>query len=303
MTEQHERGRKHPDGSNWGRWGEQDERGALNLIDAESVRRAAQLVRTGHVFQLGMSVQSDGVPRYPSRPPTLHLMIRDGADYVAGAVAPGGVGTADEYIGLSTHGTTHIDALSHLWYDGAMYNGVSPSEVRSSGAARNSIDKIGPIVARGVLLDVAAAKGVARLDPGYAITSEDLESCISAQQSDVGSGDVLLVRTGWLTQFAEDQAVYLGPQPGLSASVVPWIVQRDVAVVGADNTAVECFPDPDGANVPLHQRLLRDYGVHLIELLDLEALAAAKAWEFLFVAAPLRIKRGVGSPLNPVAIT
>ncbi len=289
--------------SNWGRWGEDDQRGALNLIGSEQIRRAVQLVKDGRVFQLGMSIQSDGVPRYPSRPPALHLMIRDGGDYVAGAVAPDNVGTADEYVGFSTHGTTHIDALSHLWYDDAMYNGAHPSEVRSSGAARNSIDKIGPIVARGVLLDVAGAAGVERLPPGHGIDVDELDRCAEQQGATVESGDVVLVRTGWLTQFAIDPDVYYGPQPGLSASTVQWLVERDVAVVGADNTAVEQFPDPAGRNVPLHQQLLRDYGVHLIELLDLEELAAAKAYEFLFIAAPLRIKRGVGSPLNPVAVT
>jgi kynurenine formamidase len=105
-----------------------------------------------------------------------------------------------------------------------------------------------------------------------------------------------------VTQFAADPTVYNESQPGLSVSTVPWLVQRDVAAVGADNVAVECMPDPGGKNVPLHQRLLRDYGVHMLELLDLEELAAARAWEFLFVASPLRIKRGVGSPLNPVAV-
>jgi kynurenine formamidase len=288
--------------SNWGRWGDEDERGALNLIGPDQVRGAAGLVRSGRVFQLGLSIQAAGVPRYPPRPPAVHLMIRHGGDYLAGAVQPESVGTADDYLALATHGTTHIDALSHLWYDGAMYNGVHPREVRGSGAARNGIDKIGPIVTRGVLLDVAGAAGVERLAPGHAIGVDELEDCVARQGVDVGAGDVLLVRTGWLTQYAVDPEVYNGPQPGLSVRTVPWLVERDVAVVGADNMAVECSPDPDGGHVPLHQRLLRDYGVHLIELLDLEELAAARAWEFLFVAAPLRIKRGVGSPLNPVAI-
>jgi kynurenine formamidase len=230
-------------------------------------------------------------------------MTRHGGDYLAGAIARDNVGTADDYIGLATHGTTHIDALSHLWYDDALYNGVHPREVRGSGAARNGIDKIGPIVARGVLLDVAGAAGVDRLAGGQAIGVTELEDCLRRQRIDVGAGDVVLVRTGWVTQFAVDATVYNSSQPGLSVSTVPWLVERDVAAVGADNLAVECMPDPGGANVPLHQRLLRDYGVHLLELLDLEELAAAQAWEFLFVASPLRIKRGVGSPLNPVAVT
>src|SRR6202008_972562 len=136
--------------------------------------------------------------------------------------------------------------------------------------------------------------GVDRLLPGHAISPDELDACAKAQGCSPGPGDVLLVRTGWVTQFAIDSEVYFGPQPGLDATTVPWLVERDLAAVGADNVAVERFPDAGGANVPLHKRLLRDYGVHLIELLDLEELAAARIWEFLFVAAPLRIKRGVG---------
>jgi hypothetical protein len=228
--------------SNWGRWGDGDERGALNLIGPEQVRRAAGLVRDGRTFQLGMSIQADGVPRIQTRPAALHLMIRHGGDYLAGAVQPGNVGTADEYLALSTHGTTHIDALSHLWYDDKMYNGAHPREVRSSGAARNSIDKIGPIVTRGVLLDIAGASGVARLPAGHPITVDELDHCLAVQQVEAGEGDFILVRTGWLTQYAEDPEVYYSSQPGLSASTVPWFVDRDVAGHRSGQPRCRVFP-------------------------------------------------------------
>jgi kynurenine formamidase len=232
----------------------------------------------------------------------MHLMARDGGDYAAGAIAPDDVGVADDYLTLATHGTTHVDALSHIWYGGSLYNGFSSNEVRSSGAARNGIDKIPPIVGRGVLLDVAALHGREHLESGHAIEPDELDACARRQNLAVGAGDIVLVRTGWFLVFASDREIYEGPQPGLSRTTVPWFVDRDIAAVGADNYAVEVFPDPDGRNVPVHLSLIRDYGVHLLELLVLEELAAASVSEFLFVAAPLRIKRGVGSPLNPLAI-
>jgi kynurenine formamidase len=289
--------------SNWGRWGEDDERGTLNLVTPDVVHAAAGLVRTGRVFELGQSIQESGVPVEPRRPGLLHLMRRDGGDYAAGAIAPDDIGTADDYLGIATHGTTHVDALCHLWYGGAMYNGFSPNEVRSSGAGRNGIDKTGPIVTRGVLLDVAALHGVAHLPAGHGIGPDELDAAVARAGVEPRPGDALLVRTGWLAVHAQDPALYHARQPGVAASAVPWIAERDPAALGADNLAVEQFPAVDGSNVPVHRALLRDYGIHLIELLDLEELAAAGVAEFLFVAAPLRIKRGAGSPLNPLAIT
>jgi len=288
--------------SNWGRWGPDDERGALNLLTPDTVVDAARLVRDGRVFALGLPVQPRGVPMTPHRPAIVHLMARDGGDYAAGAVAPDDIGTADDYLALPVHGTTHVDALCHLWYGGQLYNGYSPTEVRSSGASKLGIDKIPPIVARGVLLDVAGLHGVDHLEAGHPIGPDELDAAAAAQDVEVRPGDVLLVRTGWLKVFDSDPDLYHRLQPGITIDAVPWIVARDVVAVGSDNSAVERFPAPSG-NVPVHRRLLRDYGVHLMELMMLDALAAAGAHEFLFVASPLRITRGAGSPLNPIAIT
>lgn len=288
--------------SNWGRWGPDDERGALNLVGPAERVRAAGLVREGRVFALGLPIRPGIGPTASHRPGVVHLMARDGGDYAAGAVAPDDVGTADDYLALPVHGTTHIDALCHLWYGGQLYNGHPSSAVRSSGAERNGIDKVEPLITRGVLLDVAGAQGVDHLTPDYGIGPEDLAACERRQGVEVGPGDVVLVRTGWVDTFAGDAAEFNRQQPGITIEAVPWLVARDVAAVGADNGAVERLPDPGGENAPVHRSLLRDYGVYLIELLALTELAAAAVWEFMFVAAPLRISRGTGSPLNPVAI-
>jgi kynurenine formamidase len=284
--------------NNWGRWGSEDERGALNLLEPDLVREAAALVRTGKVYALGLSIQPRGVPLAKDRQPALHFMAVDGGDFAAGARTRDGVGFADDYIIMATHGSTHIDALSHVWSNNLMYNGVSSNQVRSSGASRNGIDKIPPIVGRGVLLDVAAI----RQGDSRSITIDDLEECERIQDVKVGAGDIVLVRTGWLQTFFTDAERAQSENPGLATETAGWFAERDVVVVGADNLAVEKYPETGMEMLPFHVRLIRDFGIHLMELLDLEELAKDGVAKFLFVGSPLRIRRGVGSPLNPVAI-
>jgi len=288
---------------NWGKWGAEDQLGALNYVAPELVVKAATLVRRGQIYSLALPIRRSGVPLEPSRNPAMHLMKLDGGDYAAGAKPPGGVRAADDYLFISCHGTTHIDALSHVWTGEEMYNGFPGSAVRSSGAHRLAMDNVRGIVARGVLLDVAAHMGVAHLDGGYAITDRDLAATARGQAVAVGRGDVVLVHTGWPAMFARDPDAYHRSQPGVGLAGGRWLIDREVAAVGADNIAVEVHPAEDGTSVvPLHVALIRNHGVYLIELLDLEALARDRVFEFLFVAAPLRIVGGVGSPLNPLAI-
>lgn len=288
---------------NWGRWGTDDQLGALNHVRPEDVARAAGLVRRGRVYSLALPIRRSGIPYERSRNPALHLMKVDGGDYAAGAQPPGGVRAADDYLVIACHGTTHIDALSHVWIGEEMYNGFPGAMVRSSGAHKLAIDNVRGIVTRGVLLDAAAFKGVPHLPGGYAIDGDELEACAKAQGVGVGRGDVLLVRTGWHTVFAGDPETYHRSQPGLGVTAARWLVEREVVAVGADNVAVEVDPAEDGRSVvPLHVELIRNHGVYLLELLDLEDLARDRVFEFLFIAAPLRIVGGVGSPLNPLAV-
>jgi kynurenine formamidase len=287
--------------NNWGRWGASDELGALNLIREHDVRKACRRVERGAVYSLGIAIQESS-PRYVSRAAPLHLMRVDGGDYAAGAIAPGDVGIADDYVMMATHESTHIDALSHVWVEGKLYNGYASNEVRSSGAARDSIDKIPAIVGRGVLLDVAGWVGTSQLSCDFAIDYDTLEACAQAERLEVRPGDVVLIRTGWLEMFRRNEAVSGGDQPGLTTDAVRWFVERDVAAVGADNERVERVPDPAGLNIPVHVELLRNYGVHLMELMQLEQLAEDRVYEFLFVACPLKIRRAVGSPIAPIAI-
>jgi kynurenine formamidase len=284
----------------WGRWGSEDERGALNFAGREQAKRAASLVRTGQVIGLSQPLSAK-TPVPGHRAPMQHFMGRDGGDYAAGAKRPGGFQFAEDTLVLPLHCGTHIDALCHAWHDDQLYNGFPSDAIRSTtGAARCAIDKLGPIVARGVLLDLCALAG-APLPLGEAVTRDMLEAAQARVRVSVQTGDVVLLRTGWLETMLASANYYDG-EPGLDLDAARWLAERGVAAVGADNFAIEAIPFPAGQVFPVHQCLLREYGVPLIEGLALAPLAQAAASEFLFIATPLPIAGGTASPLAPVAV-
>lgn len=287
----------------WGRWGPDDELGALNLLGPADVRRGLAAVRDGTVVPLAAPIVSGRGFGVTGRPDPAHYMLRDGGDYAAGLPERAGFGFADDVITLPAHGVTHVDALAHIWRDGQMYNGFPSTAVTSRGARHLGVDKMRPVVARGVLAD--CAPGGDR-DPGERIHAEELDRVLASTGAGLEPGDVLLVRTGWLAAFGAGRANTTA-WPGLDRDCGPWLADRDVVLVGADNVGVEAFPsgDPD-CQVPLHVDLLRGHGAYLAELMDLDALAAslaaAQRAEFLFVLAPLPFAGAVGSPVAPVAV-
>jgi kynurenine formamidase len=282
---------------NWNRWGSEDERGALNHIDATAVKRAASLVETGQVISLAQPL-SPRTPFPPHRAGVQHFMGRSGGDYAAGARRPGGFQFAEDTLLMPAHIGTHIDALCHAWYDDKLYNGFPGAGTRgTTGASRCGIDKMGPIVTRGLLLDIAAMHGQS-LPNGTAIGVADLEQASRAAGSEPAKGDVVLIRTGW----AERQAVGFDSEPGIDLAAALWLAEREVAVVGADNFAVEVLPFATGTVFPVHQRLIRDFGIPLLEGLVLQPLAETGRHSFLFAASPLPVVGGTGSPISPMAI-
>jgi kynurenine formamidase len=230
-----------------------------------------------------------------------------GADYVAGAVQPAGRGIADDGLIISPHGTvTHIDALCHFWAGEQLYNGHPQSTVRGYGARRCGVEKLGPVVGRGILLDVPRCTGRGRLEPDERIGVADLQRCMREQDLEVEAGDIVLVRTGWATVYEDDPGLYAQAQPGLSPEAADWLADRDAALVGADNAAVGPLAGGTGLHVPLeediHLLFLWRRGVPLLEMLQLEELSRCRPGPFLFVTVPLPIRGGTGSPVNPVAI-
>jgi kynurenine formamidase len=284
---------------NWRRWGEDDERGALNHIDADTTRRAAGLVATGQVINLAQPL-SPRTPFPPHRAGMQHFMGRSGADYAAGARRPGGFQFAEDTLLMPAHIGTHIDALCHAWYDDQLYNGFPGAGTRgTTGAVRCGIDKMGPIVTRGLLLDVTAVRGGIVPD-GDAIGVDDLARASAAAGSEPGKGDVVLIRTGWAERDAA--TISFDAEPGLDLAAALWLAERDVAVVGADNFAIEVLPFVAGTVFPVHQRLIRDFGIPLLEGLLLKQLADTGRHAFLFAASPLPVSGGTGSPISPMAI-
>ncbi|MGV0818178.1 cyclase family protein [Martelella sp. AMO21009] len=283
----------------WGKWGADDEIGALNLIGADEVQKAAHLVRQGRVFSLAQEI-SGAMPIPAHRPGVTHLLGRDGGDYAAGARRPGGFQFAEDTVVMPLHTGTHIDALCHCWYDDELFNGFPGNGVRSKGAEKLGIHTMPPIVTRGVLIDLVPVFG-GLLPDGESIGVDMLRTALERTGTELRRGDAVLFRTGW-QESLEGRKPDFGAEPGIDLEAAMVLVEAGAAIVGADNYAVEVLPFAPGTVFPVHQRLIRDFGIPLLEGLVLKELAEARASEFLFVAAPLPVKGGTGSPLTPVAV-
>lgn len=292
---------------NWGRWGDDDEAGALNYITESHRRAAAASVTIGRTVSCARELPVR--PSVENPYPALHMMTRGGDD----CVIPGlGMESTADFVGVAFHGmaTSHIDALCHVLVDGKMYNGFPAASVKSTGAVHNSIMSARDgIVGRGVLLDIPALTGADFLEPGAPIMVEDLESAEARQGVDVGEGDILLIGTG-----RDRRRDTMGPWhplseglAGLHPECIPWLHERRIAVLGCDGIS-DVLPGrhPDGWVMPIHQCVIVAMGVHLLDNLRLDRLADACAedqqWTFLFTIAPLRVEGGTGSPANPIAV-
>ena len=304
--------------TNWGKWGAEDQIGTLNYITPEVTVQAAAAVESGQVYSLAIPLED----YQPARGPRLqHLMLStaQGTDS-----RPHWIG---DTLSLPTHGTTHWDGLGHVFGEGRLYNGHdAQTNLTSAGALKNGIHLAAEnLVSRGVLLDVARFKQVERLDPGYVITAEDLQQTARQQNLMLRPGDVVLVRTGWLGQFFEEGAEpfwsfswmedQIRDEPGIGWGVSQWLKEIEAAAVAVDNLSVEAVPTEAGAGEkighpefewPVHYELIRNQGMMLGALFQLDELAAACArdgkYDFLFVGSPYRLTHGTGSPVNPLAI-
>jgi kynurenine formamidase len=300
----------------WGRWGDDDELGALNLVTPERVAAAAALVRKGKVISLATPIVDGGQVRpIPTRFRPVHTMTRSGGD-VAAAYQAGRQGFlfTDDMIVMPLQTGSHWDALSHVFCDGRMYNGRGTADVPATGAARNGITVAANRMAgRGVLLDVPALTGRPWLEIGESVEAEDLQACCERQGVTIGPGDFVLVRTGrigaakasgeWGPEFSG------GPGSGLGFSTIEYLCERDIAALATDTFSVEILPSQtieEAERSPLHVIMVQGAGVHLGELWDLEELAADCAddgvYEFLLVAAPMAVEGAVGAPVNPQAV-
>jgi len=283
--------------SNWGRWGKEDELGALNLITPSKRKQTATLVKEGLTISLAHNTIKT---KEEDSPPFEHRMVETGANSQ--------VSSADVY-SVQYHGytQTHLDALCHLFYEGKMYNGFSQREVGEKGAARLSVIHVkNGIFTRGVLVDLPNLFGVPYLKGPKPVYAEDLESWEKKSGVKIGSGDAVLIRTGrWARRAAEGSWDIGTNSAGLHASCLPWLKERDIAVLGSD-LATDVMPSGiNGVAMPVHQVAIVAMGVPILDNCDLEELsktaARLKRWEFQLTVAPLAVEGGTGSPVNPIA--
>jgi kynurenine formamidase len=286
----------------WGAWGERSERGAVNEITPERVLQAARLVRTGETVSLAQPLSTQEQIDVPT-PADHHMTLlpEEGS---------GSLRFAKDYVGLDYHNEnhSHIDAFSHVAFEGHFFGGEPAEVVTEQGAEAGSIELLkNGLIGRGVLLDIPRARSVLWLEPGESVVTEDLWRAERDQELQLEAGDVLLVRTGHARRRAE-----LPPwdstkaKPGLHPNAARFLAERRIAALGSDGNNDTAPSACDGVDFPIHVLALNAMGVYLFDYLQLEELAAAceraGRWEFLFVAAPLRIRRGTGSPLNPIAV-
>ena len=280
------------------KWGAADERGSANHMGPASVLRARELIRTGEVIELAHVLSSD-MPLFGTRRFDLHTKRttmnpqsnRRGSNEEIVIAEIGQVGT-------------QFDGFAHQTHEDLGYNCIPSSESATrSGFTRLGIDKVGMLMTRGVLLDVAGLKGVAILPDNYEITVADLEAALSRQNLKLAPGDAVLIHTGWGTLWAKDNARYIKSCPGLGIAAAEWLARQDPMLLGSDNWPVEVAPNPDPElSLPVHQVALVVNGIHLLENMKLDELAAKGVNEFAFVIQPLKLKGGTGSTVSPAAI-
>jgi kynurenine formamidase len=292
--------------SNWGRWGSTDQRGTLNLITADKMKQAAQLVKTG----ISVSLAELQIPNEPDRVytgepyrMTMHLQEWEKASKEDFSSPPA------EDLAISAHGgRSHIDSPAHMFYKGQGYNGLTTHDITEKGALKASVEQMRHgIVTRGVLVDLPQLKGVPYLNPDVVVGVADLENWEKRAHVTLSAGDALFVRTGqWARRKATGDQNSRG-SAGFDPSIIPWLKKRDVAVLGSESASLEASPSQHNLGpLPVHWFATAFLGIPVIDYLDLDELSEVAAqqrrWEFLVTIAPLPIRGGTGSPVNPIAV-
>jgi kynurenine formamidase len=303
--------------TNWGRWGPDDEVGSLNYLTSEEVMRGIRSVKQGKVITLGMAIgNKGGDPVWPGRSPAMRLMTQDKSYYVSGKLTPmaGGLEYSDDFVAMYLQGSTQYDALGHTWYDDKIWNGYD-AMTTAGGMEKDSVYPIAQhgVVGRGILLDAARARGVDAMDKGEVLNLPDLLDIAKKQSVSIEKHDILIIRTGFLSRFFKDGAAkfYEGAfvEPGLNYSkeLVNWFHEMEIPALCTDTIANETTVHKEtGIALPLHAALMRNLGVALNEICDLEELGQSCAedgqYTFLYTAAPVKFKYATGAPANPVVI-
>ena len=279
------------------KWGPDDERGAANHMGPETVLKAARLIRTGRVIELGQVLNGS----MPLGARHFDLYMKPTGPNV-GSNRRG----SNEELVVAEMGQvgTQFDGFTHQTIGDSLYNCFDMNETMTrTGFTRLGVENVGTLMTRGVLIDVAALKGVDMLPDRYEITVDDLQQALDRQDVALEPGDAVLIHTGWGVLWDTDAERFMATNPGIGVAAAQWLVEQDPMLLGADNQPVEVSPNPDPElSLPIHQIMLAVHGIHLVERMRLNELAAAGVYEFAFVVQPLKIEGATGSTVVPVAI-
>ena len=280
------------------KWGAGDERGSGNHMKPESVLRGVRLIRTGEVIELGQILHGS-IPVFGTRRFDMHIKRTF-------MNVPSNRRGSNEEIVITELGQvgTQLDGFTHQTIGDSLYNCFKVDAIATrTGFTKLGIEKVGALITRGVLIDVAALKGVDILPDTYEITVQDLQQALQRQGMTLQPGDAVILHTGWGKLWGTDNARYVKTCPGIGVAAAEWLARQDPMLVGADNWPVEVAPNPDPEiSLPVHQIMLVVNGIHILENLKLDEIVAKRAWEFAFVMQPLKIRGGTGSTVAPIAI-
>jgi kynurenine formamidase len=280
------------------KWGADDTRGSANHMKPESVLKAVRLIKTGEVIEIGQ-VLNGSMPFFGTRRFDVHAkrtFMNDGSNRRG----------SNEELVVAEMGQvgTQFDGFAHQTHEDSLYNCLKLDDIATrSGFTKLGIEKVGSLITRGVLVDVAALKGVEMLPDSYEITAADLQQALERQKLMLQPGDAVLIHTGWSRLWAKDNARYVTSCPGIGLAAAAWLAKQDPMLVGADNWPVEVAPNPDTQlSLPVHQFMLVVNGIHLLENMKLDELAAKRVQEFAFIVQPLKMQGFTGSTVAPIAV-
>ncbi len=280
------------------KWGAGDQRGSGNLMKPETVLRAARLIKTGEVFELAEVLSADPRESFLNGGRTYSI-------YTKPSIPKPNVRSENEELVVTELGQmgTQFDGFAHQMYGDSFYNCFKYDDIATrSGFKKLGVENVGTLMTRGVLLDIAALKGVEMLPNSYVVTPEDLQQALARENLKLEPGDAIVINTGWGKLMGKDNQRYERTPAGIGIAAGQWLAQQNPMLIAADNCCVEVRPSEPGYNLPVHAMMLIQYGIHLVENLKLEQLAAAQAYEFAFIVQPLKLKGATGSTVVPVAI-
>lgn len=279
------------------KWGAEDQRGSANMMNPTSIVEAIKLVKTGQIFELGEVLGTDPDESYINRGRVFNV-------YSKPSIPRAGTRVSSEELVITELGQigTQIDGFAHQMYGDSFYNCFRYTDIASrTGYSKLGIENVGTLMSRGILIDIAALKGVDMLDQDYMISAGDLQQALARQGVSLNPGDAVIINTGWGKLRGKNNALYGSNTPGIGTEAGAWLAGQQPMLVGADNCCIE-FRSAADRRLDVHAMMLIEHGIYLIENMRLEDLAAAEVYEFLFIVQPLKIKGATGSTVAPVAI-